>query len=186
MAEQQTVSIFNGIDMGALWSTINAVKHEPDLGKCKFRIHNRWLKGGHNQTTVSDFYAARQEIPHKETLLLDADEAEILAGHDQAANPVEHLLHALAGCLTSSMVYHAATRGIEIKELESRLEGDLDMSGFLGLSTQVRKGYQNIRVTFRVKTDNEDLDTLKELAEFSPVLDVVSNGTSVDLKVESM
>ena len=186
MAVQETIKVCNGIDMDALWNTINAVKDEPVLGKCKFRIHNKWLKGGHNKTTVSDFYGAGQEISHKDTLLLEADEPEILAGEDHAANPVEHLLHALAGCLTSSMAYHAATRGIEIKELESRVEGDLDMNGFLGLSTRVRKGYQNIRVTFRVKTDSGDLDTLKELAEFSPVLDVVSRGTPVDLKVESM
>ena len=186
MAVQETIKVCNGIDMDALWNTINAVKDEPVLGKSKFRIHNKWLKGGHNETTVSDFYGAGQENSHKDTFLLEADEPELLAGEDHAANPVEHLLHALAGCLTSSMVYHAATRGIEIKELESRVEGELDMNGFLGLSTRVRKGYQNIRVTFRVKTDSGDLDTLRELAEFSPVLDVVSHGTLVDLKVESM
>jgi len=128
----------------------------------------------------------QKSCSHKETFMLEADEPEILAGQDHAANPVEHLLHALAGCLTSSMVYHAATRGIEIEELESRLEGELDMNGFLGLSSDVRKGYQNIRVTSRVKTNSENLDTLRELAEFSPVLDVVSHGTLVDLKVESM
>jgi organic hydroperoxide reductase OsmC/OhrA len=165
MAEQETIKVCNGIDMDALWTTINAVKDEPVLGKSEFRIHNKWLKGGQNKTTVSDFYAAGQENPHKDPFLLEADEPELVAGQDQAANPVEYLLHALAACLTSTMVYHAATQGIEIEELESRLEGELDMNGFLGLSARVR---------------------LKELAEFSPVLDVVSHGTPVDLKVESM
>ena len=184
MAVQETITVCNGIDMDALWRTINAVKDEPAFGKSKFRIHNKWLKGGYNETTVSDFYGAGQENPHKQTFVLDADEPEVLAGEDHAANPAEQLLHALAACLTTSMVYHAATRGIEIEELESRLEGDLDLQGFMGLSPDVRKGYQNIRITFRVKTDSENVEKLRELAEFSPVLDVVSRGTSVDIKVE--
>jgi uncharacterized OsmC-like protein len=186
MAEQQTIKVSNGVDMDVLWKTINAVKEEPSLGKSKFRVHNKWLKGGYNKTTVSDFYGAGQENSHKQTFALEADEPEILAGKDLAANPVEQLLHSLAACLTTSMVYHAATRGIEIEELESHLEGELDIRGFMGLSSDVRKGYQNIRVTFRVKTDSENVERLRELAEFSPVFDVVSNGTSVDLNIEPM
>ncbi len=186
MAEQQTIKMSNGIDMDVLWNTINAVKDEPALGKSKFRIHNKWLKGGYNKTMVSDFYGAGQENFHKQTFVLEADEPEVLAGEDRASNPVEQLLHSLAACMTSSMVYHAATRGIEIEELESHLEGDLDIQGFMGLSPDVRKGYENIRVTFKVKTDPANIETLRELAEFSPVLDVVRHGTSVDLKVEPM
>ena len=186
MAEQQTIKVSNGIDMDVLWKTINAVKEEPSLGKSKFRIHNKWLKGGHNKTTVNDFRGAGQENSHKQTFVLEADEPEILAGADGAANPVEQLLHSLAACLTTSMVYHAATRGIEIEELESHLEGELDIQGFMGLSPDVRKGYQNIRVTFKVKTDSGNIEKLREFAEFSPVLDVVSHGTSVDLRVEPM
>ncbi|MHC4433419.1 MAG: OsmC family protein [Planctomycetota bacterium] len=186
MAEKQTINVSNGIDMDVLWKTINAVKEEPSLGKSRFRIHNKWLKGGFNNTTVSDFYGAGQENAHKQTFVLEADEPEILAGEDLAANPVEQLLHSLAACLTTSMVYHAATRGIEIEELESHLEGELDIQGFMGLSPEVRKGYQNISVTFKVKTESGNIEKLRELAEFSPVFDVVSNGTSVDLNIEPM
>ena len=186
MAEQQTIKVCNGVDMDVLWKSINSVKEKPELGRSKFRIYNKWLKGGCNKTTVKDFYTIGEERSHKKELGLEADEPEILAGTDESANPVEHLLNALAACLTTSMVYHAATRGIEIEELESRLEGDLDLQGFMGLSPDVRKGYENIRVTFRVKTDPENIATLRELAEFSPVFDVVRHGTSVDLKVERM
>jgi len=186
MTEQQTINVSNGVDMDVLWKTIDAVKEEPSLGKSRFRIHNKWLKGGYNKTTVSDFYGAGQENSHKQMFVLEADEPEVLAGADGAANPVEHLLHSLAACLTTSMVYHAATRGIEIEELESHLEGELDIRGFMGLSPDVRKGYQNIRVTFKVKTDPGNVEKLRELADFSPVFDVVSHGTSVDLKVEPM
>ena len=97
---------------------------------------------------------------------------------------MEHQLNALAGCLTSTFVYHAVIRGIKIDELESELEGDLDLRGFLGLSKDVRKGYQNIRVNFKVKTDAENLNRLKALSKLSPVFDVTSNGTNVDVQIE--
>lgn len=186
MAVQETTKEFNGVDMDVLWKTINAVKDEPALGKSKFRVHNRWIKGGHNQTTVSDFYGAGQENSHTQTFVLDADEPPLLAGEDHGANPVEHVLHALAACVTTGLVYHAATQGIEIEELESHLEGDIDLRGFMGLAEDVRKGYQNIRVTFKVKTDSENIERLKAFAELSPVLDIVSHATPVDLTIEKM
>ncbi len=115
--------------------------------------------------------------------MLEADEPPVLLGEDRTANPVEYLLHALASCLTSSIIYKAAARGITIESLESTLEGDLDARAFLELSNDVRKGYQNIRVTFKVKSGASP-EELKECAEFSPVLDVVTHGTPVSLRIE--
>jgi uncharacterized OsmC-like protein len=114
-----------------------------------------------------------------------ADEPPALLGRDTAANPVEYVLHALAGCMTTTMAYHAAARGIEIESIESHLEGDLDLRGFLGLSDAVRKGYQQIRVKFNVKTA-ADAGKLRELAQFSPVFDIVTNGVpvAVDIAVD--
>ena len=123
-------------------------------------------------------------MTHREEFHLDADEPPVLAGEDQGASPVEHLLNALAACMTTSMVYHAAVRGIQIEALESELEGDIDMRDFTGLAPEVRKGYQAIRVKFKVKTDEANLEKLKALTEFSPVFDVVSNGTQVDVTIE--
>lgn len=85
--------------------------------------------------------------------MFDADEPPLLLGKDHAANPAEYVLHALVACLTTSLVYHAAARGIRIESVESTLEGDLDLQGFLGLSDQVRRGYKDIRVNFVVKSD---------------------------------
>ena len=184
MKVNQETNLVNGIDMNTIQATVAAIEENSQLGQCRFHVTNKWIDGGHNRTSVSSFFGAGQEIEHCQTFELDADEPPILAGRDLAANPVEHLLHALASCMTTSMVCHAAVRGIQIDELESQLEGDLDMSGFLGLSPDVRKGYQNIRIKFKVKTDDENLEKLKELAEFSPVLDVITNGTSVDIQVE--
>jgi uncharacterized OsmC-like protein len=115
---------------------------------------------------------------------MDADEPPVLLGHDTGANPVEFILHALAACLTTTMVYHAASRGIAIRAVDSALEGDLDLRGFLGISNEVRKGYHTIRVKMRVKSEAKP-DMLRELAQFSPVYDVVSRSVPVDVVVET-
>ena len=174
----------NGIDIETLMGTVNAIKDDPDLGACRFRASNSWLGGNHNRSTVTGFYGAKQNIAHKQTFTMDADEPAILAGNDEGANPVEHLLHALASCLTTSMVAHAAVRGIEIEELESSLEGDIDLRGFLGLDMNVPKGYTEIRATFRVKARPEDIDRIHELARFSPVFNTVTQGAKVAVHVE--
>ena len=116
--------------------------------------------------------------------MLDNDEPPVLLGADAGANPVEYVLHALAGCLTTTMVYHAAARGIDIGAVESELEGDLDLRGFLGLSDEVRKGYREIRVTLRVQSA-ADAGILKNLAQYSPVYDIVSRSVPVQLRVET-
>jgi uncharacterized OsmC-like protein len=165
-------------------ATVQAIKAEPELGACRFRARNTWLGGNHNRSTVTGFYGAKQEIEHKQTFELDADEPAILAGNDECANPVEHLLHSLAACLTTSMVAHAAVRGVEIEELESELEGDLDLRGFLGLAMDVPKGYTNIRAQFRVKAKPEDVSRIRELAYFSPVFNTISRGANVEVEVD--
>lgn len=174
----------NGIDLNTLTETVNAISKEPILGKCKFRAGNQWLGGNHNKTTITGFYGAQQEFTHKQQFELHADEPPILAGQDQGANPVEHLLNALAACVTTSMVAHAAVRGVHIQELESTIEGDIDLNGFLGLSETVPKGFTDIRVKFKVKTDSENLALLKRLSTYSPVLNTITQGAVVDIQVE--
>jgi len=174
----------NGVDLDVLGGTVNAIAEDPSLGQCKFRVRNRWVDGNHNRSTVTGFYGAKQEIAHKQTFTMDADEPAILAGNDEGANPVEHLLHALASCLTTSMVAHAAVRGIAIEELESELEGDIDLNGFLGLDENTPKGYTEIRAKFRVKADPRDVERIKRLAQFSPVFNTITQGAKVDVAVE--
>jgi uncharacterized OsmC-like protein len=174
----------NGIELNVLQETVNAVKNDPELGRCQFRAKNKWIGGNHNCTTITGFYAAKQERDHKQTFELHADEPPMLAGQDEAANPVEHLLNALAGCVTTSLVAHAAVRGIEIQELESELEGDIDLRGFLGLDDNVPKGFTDIRLKFKVKTDEQNMERLKSLASFSPVYNTLTNGANVDIQIE--
>ena len=174
----------NGVNIQTIEDSVQAIEKDPGIAAFKFRLKNRWIDGGLNRASVNNFYGALQENSRPEPFVMDADEPPLLAGRDIGANPVEYLLRALAGCMTTSIVYHAALRGIRIDELEADLEGDLDLRGFLGLSRDVRKGYENIRVTFKVKTDEQNLDRLKALSKLSPVFDTVTNGTKVEIKVE--
>ncbi|MBE9046560.1 OsmC family protein [Pleurocapsales cyanobacterium LEGE 10410] len=174
----------NGINLDILNETVNAIQNDPELGKCKFRARNKWIDANHNCTTITGFYAAKQEIDHQQRFQLHADEPAILAGEDRGANPVEHLLNALASCVTTSIVAHAAVRGIHIEELESELEGDIDMRGYLGLASDIPKGYTDIRIKFKVKTDVENMKKLRRLAEFSPVYNTILNGSRVDISFE--
>ncbi|GAB4389377.1 MAG: OsmC family protein [Thermodesulfovibrionales bacterium] len=176
--------VVNGVDVGAVEGTVEAIKGDPGAAKFRFRLHNKWIDGGHNRSTVGGFFGAKRENPHARTFDLDADEPQVLAGTDLGANPVEHLLNALAACLTTTLVYHAAVRGIRIEELESDLEGDMDLRGSLGLSNEVRRGYQDIRVDFKVRADAGDMEKLKALSKLSPVFDVTSNGTRVGVSME--
>ena len=176
--------LINGVNITAVNELVKNLVADPDLGQCKFHIKNNWSTCGQNQSKIESFYAAKQEIPHEVPFTLNADEPAILAGHDTGPNPVEHLLNALAGCLTTTLVYHAAVRGIHIEALESELEGDLDIRGFLGISNEVRNGFQNIRVSFKVKTDAGNIEKLKALSKLSPVFDVTSNGTNVQVNIE--
>jgi uncharacterized OsmC-like protein len=179
----------NGVNVTQLMATVEAIKDTPSLAQFRFRAKNRWMDGGHNRTTVKEFYGAGQEDTSRiKPFVLDADEPPVLLGEDQGANPVEYVLAALAGCLTTSLVYHAAARGIKIDEVESRLEGTLDLRGFLGMSENVRNGYDDVRVTFKIKADASE-EQLKELVELaqkrSPVFDIVSNPVPVSVRLET-
>jgi uncharacterized OsmC-like protein len=184
-ALQAQPATMNGVDVTALFDTIKAVKADTALARFQFRAVNRWIDGGHNRSTIQSFYGCKAEDTTRTApFLLDNDEPPVLLGNDAGANPVEYILHALAGCLTTTMVYHAAARGIAIAAVESALEGDLDLRGFLGLSNEVRKGYHAIRVTMRVQSDATPR-MLRELAQFSPVYEMVSRAVPVELVVET-
>lgn len=186
---QEISASVNGVAVEDLVKTIEAVKATPSIAKFQFRIQNQWQCGSHNRSAVATFSGANQEMSHPKPFILEADEPKILLGKDMAANPVEYLLHALASCLTTSMVYHAAARGIRIDQVESRFEGDLDLHGFLNLDRTVRNGYEGIRVHFRIKADvpEDELHQIVELGtRFSPVFDSLTNGVPISLSAERL
>jgi uncharacterized OsmC-like protein len=180
-------TIRNGVDTQQLFGTLDVVKSDPSLAKFRFRARNRWLGGAHNRTTIRDFYAAGQEDTSRgHEFTIDAGEPAILLGTDTGANPAEALLHALAACLTTSLVYVAAARGVHLTEVESTLEGEMDVQGALGLSDDHRNGFEHIRVSFRVKGDAPE-EKLREVVERgqrrSAVFDMVTNGVPVSVDV---
>ncbi len=132
--------------MDELFGTIEAVKKAPVIATFRFRARNRWIDGGHNRTFVKNFRGIQQEQERKEGFVLEADEPPLLLGRDLGPNPVEYALTALAACVTTSIVYHAAAKGVRIRSLESRLEGDIDLQKFLGLNKDVPRGYREIRM----------------------------------------
>ena len=163
------------------------MKASPELGRFQFRIQNRWIDCGENRSEVQPFTAGGKVFKHKTPLTLLADEPDSLLGTDRGANPVEHLLHALASCVTTSTVYHAAARGIAVERVESTLEGHLDLRGFLGLDPSVRNGYQKITLKLRIKADITD-EQLRELSnlgpQFSPVYDSIARGVPIAVSAE--
>jgi uncharacterized OsmC-like protein len=156
----------NGVDVDRMLETIEAVKANPQLGESRWRARNRWIHGGLNRSTIKDFFGAGQEDSSRaEPFEFDNDEPPFLLGENRAPNPVEYLLHAAAGCVTTTFVYYAAAAGIDVEEVESTLEGDIDLRGLLG-TADVNPGYQNIRMTMQVKA-NAPEDKLNELIELA-------------------
>ena len=181
-------TIRNGVDTQQMYGTLDAIKAQPELGRFQFRAHNHWIDGAHNRTTIQGFYGAGQEDSSRvEPFVVDAGEPAILLGTDSGANPAEYLLHALAACLTTTLVYVAAARKVRLTEVESTLEGDMDVRGALGLSDEVRNGFERIRVSFRIKGDAPP-EKLREVVERaqqrSAVYDMVTHGVPVDVAVD--
>ncbi len=177
----------NGVDTATLFATLDAVKGDTDIAKFRFRATNTWLCGTHNRSVIHAFHGAKQEMTHREPFTFDADHPPVLVGSDKGPTPVECLLHALAACLTAGIANIAAVRGVNLTEVSSTVEGDIDLLGILGLSDEVRNGYQQVRVSFTLRGD--DPDELRAVVEQSrrrsAVFDVLTNGVPVSIDVDA-
>jgi len=167
----------NGLDMAAAFATIDAIKQNPQLAQFRFRARNHWIDGGENRSTIRDFYGAgREDDSRSEDFVFTNGEPPVLLGNNEGANPVEFLLHALAGCVTTTLVLHAAARGIAIRSISSELEGDIDLHGLLALDDAVAPGYREIRIRMAVEAECSpgELDELMAFAQaHSPVCNSV-------------
>jgi len=176
-AIKATMSQTNGLDMEALVGTIEAVKRDPTLGGFEFRASNQWISGGENRSRIKEFYGAGSEDESRvDAFEFTNGEPPVLLGANEGANPVEFLLHALAGCVTTTTVLHAAARGIQIEHLSTELVGTIDVQGLLDLDDTVPVGYQQIQIKMDIKADcsDADLDELVAFAEnHSPVCNTV-------------
>ena len=176
----------NGLDVVQLSQTVDAVKKQPTLAHFQFRAKNRWLSGAENHSVIKDFYGAGQEdTSRREPFVFVNGEPPVLLGTNQGANPVEFFLHALAGCVTTTFVLHAAARGIRIDSISTGLEGEIDVQGVLGLDETVNPGYEQIRIKMDVKADCSDteLDNLLTFTrEHSPVCQSICRPVPVVLE----
>jgi uncharacterized OsmC-like protein len=175
IAEKTTV--INGLDVQQALDTIAALKADKSLAKFQFRATNRWINGGENRSTIKGFYGAgAEDTSRTKPFEFTNGEPPVLLGDNEGANPVEFLLHALAGCVTTTFVLHAMARGIAIRELSTELEGDIDLQGLLGLDETVPAGYREIRIKMHVTADCSD-EALDELLAYtqghSPVCNTV-------------
>jgi uncharacterized OsmC-like protein len=177
----------NGVDVPALFATLDAVKGTPALAEFRFRARNTWVSGTHNRTTIQGFYGAGQEdATRTEPFVYDADHPAVLVGTGQAPTPIEFLLHAIAACLTSGLANIAAARGVTLYRVESTVEGDIDLLGILGISDEVRNGYRQIRVSFVIEGDASPAELaalVEQSRRRSAVYDVLTNGTDVAVDV---
>jgi uncharacterized OsmC-like protein len=183
----EQVELVNGVNVTKLVGTMDAMRSNPVISKFNFRARGKWIKGGHNQTTINDFYGACQTHTRSRPFVYDEDEPPILLGEDHGASAGEYALAALSSCLTTTLIYHAAAQGVVIDEVETTLSGDADLQGFLGMSENVRNGYEKIKVTFKVKSEapKEKVRELVELAQKrSPVFDIISNPTPVEVSLQ--
>jgi uncharacterized OsmC-like protein len=176
----------NGVNTPALFATLDAVRAQPDLAKFQFRAKSHWVSGTQSQTTMHGFYGAGNELTHVETYAATGDHPAVLCGSDQGPTPVEWVLHALASCLMAGIGNVASARGIKLDKVEATLEGDIDLLGLLGLSNEVRNGYQGVKVSFTIDGDAsvEELEkiVLQSKAR-SAVYDIITNGVPVSIGI---
>jgi uncharacterized OsmC-like protein len=178
----------NGVDTPTLFATLDAVRNQPELARFQFRATNRWEKGTHSRSRMESFHGAGGEQKHAREFTFDADHPQVLVGGDQGPTPVEFLLHAIAACITAGIGNIAAARGVTLHEVESTVEGDIDLRGILGISDEVRNGYEQLRVNVKIKGDASP-EKLQQIVEQSrsrsAVYDVLTNGIPVAISVSA-
>jgi uncharacterized OsmC-like protein len=185
-AKKTTSTTMNGLDTAAMTATVQALQADPGLARFQFRATNRWIDGGENRSRIKEFYGAGQEDSSRDSAWeFTNGEPPVLLGANEGANPVEFLLHALAGCVTTTTVLHAAARGITIRSLHTELEGDIDLQGLLALDPTVSPGYEGIRIRMHIEADCSD-DELDDLLSFarahSPVCTTVCRPVPVTVE----
>ena len=180
---EQTKALINGSNTDRIIELATSMSEDENFGKFTFRAENHWIHGSRSRTSIQGFFAdGKENTERKQPLTVDADQPAFLAGKNTAPNAVEHLLHALTSCLSTTLVAHASVQGIILEDVVISAEGDMDARGFFGVSNEVKKGYERIRVNIKVKSD-ADVDTLKSLAMYSPVYEVVSRSVPVELVI---
>jgi uncharacterized OsmC-like protein len=179
-------SVNNGVNVEALLAAREALKEAPQAAKFMWRASCKWQNGTYSHTKVEGFHGLGQEQKHKTEFSFEADHPEIFASEDLGATPVEYVLVGLASCLTAGVAAVAQNRGIQLRSVEAKLEGSMDIQGILGIDSDVRNGYDDIKVTFNIDADasKKDIEALvAQSQKRSAVYDIITNPTNVTVHV---
>ena len=179
-------SVNNGVNVDALLAAREALKSAPEAAKFTWRASCKWQNGTHSKSQIEGFHGLGQEQKHKTAFTFETDHPEIFASEDLGATPVELVLVGLASCLTAGVAAVAQNRGIQLRSVEAKLEGAMDIQGILGIDSDVRNGYDNIKVTFNIDADasKKDIEALvAQSQKRSAVYDIITNPTNVTVNV---
>jgi uncharacterized OsmC-like protein len=179
-------SVNNGVNVEALLAAREALKSAPQAAKFTWRASCTWKNGTYTNTKVQGFRGLGEEQNHKTEFSFEADHPEIFASEDLGATPVEYVLVGLASCLTAGVAAVAQNRGIQLRSVEAKVEGSMDIQGILGIDSDVRNGYDDIKVTFNIDADASKKEIEAIVAQSqkrSAVYDVVTNPTNVTVVV---
>ena len=179
-------SVNNGVNVQALLDAREALKSAPQATKFNWRATCKWKNGTHSETTIQGFHGLGQEQSHKKSFTFDADHPEIFASEDNGVTPVEFLLVGLASCLTAGIAAVAQNRGIQLRSVQADVEGSMDIQGILGMDSDVRNGYDGIKVTFKIDADasRSDIEALvAQSQKRSAVYDAITNPTNVSVVI---
>jgi uncharacterized OsmC-like protein len=182
-----STKVDNGVNVDALLAAREALSKAPEAAKFQWRASCKWLNGTHSRSTVQGFHGLGQEQKHKTEFSFEADHPEIFASEDKGATPVELVLAGLASCLTAGVASVAQNRGIQLRSVEAKLEGSMDIQGILGVDKDVRNGFNDITVTFDIDADasRKDIEALvAQSQKRSAVFDIVTNPTNITVKVQ--
>lgn len=181
-----TRPVDNGVNVEALLAAREALRQAPEAAQFTWRATCEWVNGTHSRSTVQGFFGLGEEQSHRTTFTFDADHPEVFASEDNGATPVELVLAGLASCLTAGVAAVAQNREIQLRSVKATLEGGMDIQGILGIDSDVRNGFDGIRVTFDIDADatpDEIRAVVAQSQKRSAVYDVITNPTNVSVEV---
>lgn len=176
----------NGVNVAALLGAREALSKAPEAAQFTWRAKNEWVKGTHSRSTVEGFFGLGEEQKHRSRFTFEADHPQIFASEDHAATPVETVLAGLAGCLTAGIAAVAQHRNIQLHSVTATLEGSMDIQGILGVDSDVRNGFDGIKVTYHIQADatpDEIRAIVAQSQKRSAVYDIITNPTNVSVEV---
>ena len=179
-------NVDNGVNVEALLDAREALSQVPEAAQFKWRATCKWVRGTHNRSTIEGFFGLGEEQHHKTEFTFEADHPEVFASEDHAATPVEMVLAGLASCLTAGVASVAQLRDVQLRSVTAKLEAGMDIQGILGMDSDVRNGFDGIKVSYDIDADatpDEIRAIVAQSQKRSAVYDIITNPTNITVEV---